>query len=244
MRFPVDSSALSGLIAVPRDAARAALLRALKAWAGVPSGPLGWISTRTVFLLPGPMYPAIADALGLRADDEVLDVACGSGAFLAEHAGHAHHVAGIDLSDIQIALARRNLAERIAAGTAEIVHGDAASLPWPDESFTAVTCMAAFEAFTDPDKVLGEMFRVLRRGGRVVLNIGEQVPAGTQTHRAWGEIWVWAEDDVRHLAEQAGFTDIAIDYAQAWGNDPLSKLLSKLVGPLGGDLRLVRASKQ
>jgi SAM-dependent methyltransferase len=211
---------------------------------GVPSGPLGWISTRTVFLLPGPMYQVIGDALQLHADDELLDVACGSGAFLARQAGHVHRVAGIDLSDIQIVLARRHLGERIAAGTAEVVHGDAGALPWPDESFTAVTCMAAFEAFPAPAKVLAEMFRVLRPGGRVVLNIGEQVAPGTQTHRAWGEIWVWAEDDVRRMVNDAGFTDVTIRYAPAWGNGPVSKLLARLAGPLGGDLRLVRAIKQ
>jgi SAM-dependent methyltransferase len=244
MRFPVGVLSVSGLLAAPRAAARAALLRAFRAWAGVPSGPLGWISTRTVFLLPGPMYQEIGDALQLRADDELLDVACGSGAFLVQRAGHVHRVAGIDLSDIQIALARRHLGERIAAGTAEVVHGDSGALPWPDESFTVVTCMAAFEAFPDPAKVLVEMFRVLRPGGRVVLNIGEQVAPGTQTHRAWGEIWVWAEDDVRRMVNDAGFTDVTIQYAPAWGNDPVSKLLARLVGPLGGDLRLVRAIKQ
>jgi SAM-dependent methyltransferase len=235
---------VSRLLAAPRDAARAALLRAFRAWAGVPSGPLGWISTRTVFLPPGPMYQEMGDRLQLRADDELLDVACGSGAFLVQQAGHVHRVAGIDLSDIQIALARRHLGERIAAGTAEVVHGDAGTLPWPAESFTAVTCMAAFEAFPDPAQVLAEMFRVLRPGGRVVLNIGEQVAPGTQTHRAWGEIWVWAEDDVRRMVNDAGFTDVTIKYVPAWGNDPVSKLLARLDGPLGGDLRLVRAIKQ
>ena len=49
------------------------------------------------------MYQEIGDALQLRADNELLDVACGSGAFLARQAGHVHRVAGIDLSAIQIA---------------------------------------------------------------------------------------------------------------------------------------------
>ncbi len=55
---------------------------------------------------------------------------------------------------------------------------------------------------------------------------------------------VWAEDDVRRMVNDAGFTDVTIRYAPAWGNDPVSKLLARLVGPLGGDLRLVRAVKQ
>jgi ubiquinone/menaquinone biosynthesis C-methylase UbiE len=190
------------------------------------------------------MYPAIGAALQLRDDDELLDVACGSGAFLVQQAGHVHRVAGIDLSDIQIALARRNLGKRLAAGSAEVVHGDAARLPWPDGSFTVVTCMAAFEAFPDPLEVLAEMFRVVRPGGRAVLNIGEQVGPGTQTHLAWGEIWVWAEADVRRMVEGVGFSEVTLEYARAWGNDPVSKVLSRMVGPLGGDLRLVHAIKR
>ena len=46
------------------------------------------------------------------------------------------------------------------------------------------------------------------------------------------------------MVNDAGFTDVTIRYAPAWGNDPVSKLLARLAGPLGGDLRLVRAIKQ
>ena len=87
----------------PTDAVRAALGRVLlsvaRAWAGVPSGPLGWVSTRTVFpLTSGTLYRTMGEALDLQPDDEVLDVGCGSGAFLAQHAGQVRRVAGIDLS--------------------------------------------------------------------------------------------------------------------------------------------------
>jgi SAM-dependent methyltransferase len=232
--------------------ARAVLGRALlyvaRAWAGVPSGPLGWFSTRTVFpLTSGTVYRTMGEALDLQPDDEVLDVGCGSGAFLAQQASHVRRVAGIDLSDIQIDLAHRNLRDRLTAGTADIVKGDASVLPWPDSSFTAATSMAAFEAFPDPAQVLAEVFRVLRPGGRAVMTIGEQVPPDTQTDRRWGALWVWAEDDVRHMVEQAGFTDVTIRYAPSWGNDPVSKSLIKIWDRFGvdmRDLRLVSATKQ
>jgi ubiquinone/menaquinone biosynthesis C-methylase UbiE len=119
----------------------------------------GWISTRALMpLIVGSVYQDTADALQLRpGDDELLDVGCGSGAFLARHASQVRRVAGIDLSDLQIELARRNLGDRIAAGTADIVTGDAAALPWPDGTFTVVTSMETFAAFPDPEQVLAEM---------------------------------------------------------------------------------------
>jgi len=42
------------------------------------------------------------------------------------------YVAGLDLSEIQLGMARQRLADRIGAGTAEIVMGDAMALPWED----------------------------------------------------------------------------------------------------------------
>ena len=244
MRLPIGTSSVSRLLAAPRDMAGAALMRVFKAWAGVPSGPLGWAGSRAMPVFHGPLYQVMGDALQLRPDDELLDVACGSGVFLAGQARQVHRVAGVDLSDVQIALAHRRLGGRIAAGTAEIVQGDAGSLPWPDDSFSVVTCMGSFEAFPDPVKVLAEMFRVLRPRGRLVMNMGEQVDPGMQTHRMLEQIWVWAEDDVRHMVNDAGFTDVTIQYAPSSGNAPWLKLLNKLAGPVGKDLRLVHALKE
>ena len=54
--------------------------------------------------------------------------------------------------------------------------------------------------------------RVLRPGGRAVLNIGERVAEGKQTHKAWGGTPVGADDDVRRMVEEASFTNVTIQY--------------------------------
>lgn len=213
-------------------------------WAGVPRGPLGWVSTRWVMpRLHSAVYEVMGSAVQVRDDDELLEVACGSGVFLDQHAGQARRVAGLDLSDLQVDLARGRLASRIAAGTAEIVKGDAGQLPWPDDAFTVVTCMGSFEAFPDPQQALAEMFRVLRPGGRAVLNIGERVPEGTTTHRMLGEIWVWSEADVRRMVEQAGFIDPSMAYASSAGDSRMLKAVDRVTGALGQDMRIVHATK-
>jgi ubiquinone/menaquinone biosynthesis C-methylase UbiE len=93
--------------------------------------------------------------------------------------------------DPGLGLARQRMADRLAAGAAEIVQGDVGALPWPEGRFTVVTCMDSFEAFPDPPRALAEIHPVLRPGGRAVLSIGEQVPPGTQTHRIPDRFWSW-----------------------------------------------------
>jgi hypothetical protein len=96
--------------------------------------------------------------------------------------------------------------------------------------------------------VVAEVFRVLRPGGRAVLNIGVRVHAGTQTHRILNDsAWVWAEDDVRSMVEQAGFADVTTQYVP-WCEDTavnrmFARAVGKVVGPITGDLRLARGIK-
>jgi len=215
---PVRES-VSSLVGASRDAVTGVLGGVAQAWAGAPSGPLGSVCARWV--MPrwhAPIYKAMAAAVRPQSEDELLEVACGSGIFLTEQTAHVRYVAGLDLSDIQVGLARQRMVDRLAAGTAEIVQGDVGALPWPEARFTVVTCMGSFEAFPDPSRALAEIYRVLRPGGRAVLCIGEQVPPGTQTHRTLDRFWVWAEDDVRDMVEAVGFTDVDISYVEYSGD--------------------------
>ena len=74
-------------------------------------------------------YGPVAEALEVQPEDRVLDVACGGGSFLHSFASAAASVAGLDLSEVQIQLAERRLRDRIDAGSAELVVGEATALP-------------------------------------------------------------------------------------------------------------------
>jgi SAM-dependent methyltransferase len=192
--------------------------------------------------LNGPLYDEVAKRLALRPDDDLLDVACGEGAFLAGYATSVGQVAGLDLSEAKIRLARQRLSARIAAGTAEIVEGDAGKLPWGADHFSVVTSMDALTLMPDPERVLAEICRVLRPGGRAVMQVGWRVPDGTETHRRLRMAWVWDEAEVRRMTEAAGFRDVTVSYIAIGGDSRLLNGLGRLL--MGTDeLRLVEALK-
>jgi SAM-dependent methyltransferase len=159
----------------------------------------------------GRLYPMMAAELALRPDDDLLEVGCGSAKLLADHASQVRHVAGLDLSEIQVKMARQRLAERIAAGTAEIVLGDAMSLPWEDGRFSVVGSLNCLKFVPDPPRALRETHRVLRPGGRLVVTIDRQSDKWGRSGAidATGQ-WQWNEADCRRMMEEAGFADVSV----------------------------------
>jgi len=144
---------------------------------GVPHGPLGWVGVRMMAATKGSFYRALAAELDLRPDDVLLDVGCGSAGLLVEQASHVSYVAGLDASEMQVEMARRRLADRLAAGTAEIVQGDAVALPWEDGRFSVVASLDVMKFVPDPGAALREAVRVLRPGGRLAVTVGDMAKA-------------------------------------------------------------------
>jgi SAM-dependent methyltransferase len=178
---------------------------------GVPRGPLGWVGARLLPTVARPLYKMMAKELDLQADDDLLEVGCGSGRMLAEQTSQVHHVAGLDASELQVQMARKRLADRIAAGTAEVVLGDAMALPWDDGRFSVVGSLNCLKFVPDPAKALREMHRVLRPDGRLVLTIDKQVDKWGRSGKvdAFGQ-WQWSVDEMRRMMEEAGFADVSV----------------------------------
>lgn len=96
------------------------------------------------------------------AGERVLDAACGPGIVTAALSARGMRAVGIDLTAEMIAEAR-------AAEAGSFVRGDAARLPFGDRTFDAVVSRNALHHMTEPGVVLREMVRVLRPGGRLVV---------------------------------------------------------------------------
>jgi SAM-dependent methyltransferase len=102
-----------------------------------------------------------APALGARA----LDAGCGTGfqsALLRELGWQTH---GVDVSAGLLAVARRRQPD------AALALGSVEALPYPDARFDAIVCCGSTLSFVDdPARALSELGRVLRPGGRLLLD--------------------------------------------------------------------------
>jgi SAM-dependent methyltransferase len=112
-----------------------------------------------------PLYAEAADRLELGGGSEVLDVGCGSGVFLRLAADRGAGVTGLDASEALVEIARTRVPE------ADIRIGDLNNLPFHESSFDVVTGFNSFQFATDMTTALREAARVVRPGGRVVVQV-------------------------------------------------------------------------
>jgi ubiquinone/menaquinone biosynthesis C-methylase UbiE len=101
-----------------------------------------------------------------RASGETLEVAVGTGLNLPFYPAKVR-LTGVDLSPAMLALARERAAE--LGRDVDLREADAQALPFPDASFDTVVCTLSLCTVPDERVAIGEMWRVLRPGGRLLL---------------------------------------------------------------------------
>ncbi len=127
------------------------------------------------FIAQNVFVPWTADLLQRarpRAEDRVLDVACGTGIVtrnVASAVGPRGKVAALDISPDMLAVAR-TLA--LSEGPAVEWHeGSGIDMPFPEASFDLVLCQQGLQFFPDHQAGLNEIRRVLAPGGRAVVSV-------------------------------------------------------------------------
>jgi SAM-dependent methyltransferase len=118
----------------------------------------------------------VATLLALGPGGRVLDVACGHGRHALPLAMHGCAVVGLDRSQDYLSRAAAAARSLPAATPAPAwVRGDLRALPFPDGAFDAAfSWYASLFVFDDPEneRCLAEAARVVRRGGRVLVQHG------------------------------------------------------------------------
>ena len=114
---------------------------------------------------------AIGAGLTAAAPMRVLDVATGTGdmAIMMTRYLPGVKVTGIDISDGMLEIGRQKVTKAGLQEQIELRNGDSESIPYPDNSFDAITVAFGVRNFEHLERGLQEMLRVLKPGGRLVI---------------------------------------------------------------------------
>jgi demethylmenaquinone methyltransferase/2-methoxy-6-polyprenyl-1,4-benzoquinol methylase len=103
----------------------------------------------------------------VKPGDRALDLCCGTGDIALALAEQGAEVTGLDFSEKMLEVAHHRL-EKSKCQSLKFIQGDAQSLPFPDNSFDAITVGYGLRNLSNLETGLREMVRVARPGARIV----------------------------------------------------------------------------
>jgi ArsR family transcriptional regulator len=184
-----DGRRLSSVLAQQRRRSRRFFLSAAGRWDRLRDELFGpQVHGRALFAL-------------LPEDWVVGDLGCGTGPVAQALAPFVARVVSVDDSTAMLDAARERL-QGIA--NVELREGELEALPLPDRSLDAATLILVLHHLPDPAKVLAQVARVLRPGGRVL--IVDMLPHDREDYRRdMGHVWLgFAEGQLRDWLEAVG----------------------------------------
>ena len=163
-------------MAGPEEIEQAVALLGAQRWerttveVGTREGYAGWVAqyddeANALIALEEPVTLAM---IGEAAGKDILDAGCGTGRYALRLAEAGGRVSAVDPSPEMLAAARRKAAERGLA--ARFLPGELSALPFPDACFDLAVCALVLCHVADIKGAVGELARVVRPGGQVVIS--------------------------------------------------------------------------
>lgn len=218
-------------------------------YVGYPASDLDAIPATAVESFAGVGYPF---AVGIiKPGNVVLDIGSGSGTDVlisARRTGDGGKVYGLDMTIAMRDKLQAN-AEKAGMANIELIIGEAEGIPLPDASIDVVTSNGVLNLVPNKKRAFGEIFRVLRPGGRVQIAdivVSQEISAECrQNPKLWAECIVGAmeREDYLELFRVIGFKDVEalnkLDYFSA----SVSKETRNVAASLGAHSMVMQATK-
>jgi len=160
-----------------------------------PSGAVRWLSRALIAISPGGMNEVGARIGFLPFPGKgarLLDVGCGSGAFISRMQTLGWSVSGIDTDPAAV--------EAAATRGLDVKCADLRASCWAEESFDAVTLIHVVEHVADPGALIEKATRLLKPGGRLIILTPN---ANSLGHAIFRDAW-YSLDPPRHLTILSG----------------------------------------
>jgi 2-polyprenyl-3-methyl-5-hydroxy-6-metoxy-1,4-benzoquinol methylase len=161
----------------------------------------GWLNSASGELTRG---------VRIRSTDTIIDVGCGDGGIIAFCARQGSEVIFIDRDEEKLAATEERI-KRSPAHAYRAIASDCNPIPLADGTGDVVICTEVLEHVPDPGKFLGELIRITKPGGQLLVTVpdarseklvGSSAPAGY--FEAPNHIRVFAADELRELMLEAG----------------------------------------
>lgn len=142
-----------------------------------------------------------------RRSDVALDVACGPGIVTCSLAPHVAQIRGQDVVPQMIERAAARQRELGLTNTAWDV-GDSSALPYAEASFDLIVTRFSFHHFREPARVLLEMARVCKPGGRLII---ADVAPSVESSAAYDEFETIRDPSHTHALPEPEFVKLCAD---------------------------------
>lgn len=148
------------------------------------------------------LYPVILKKLSEIPYHTALDLGCGTGEMmrLILQQNKDKSLYRIDLSEKMLEVAKEKLGNHV-----NLILSDSEQLPFSDSFFDVVYCNDSFHHYPAPDKVLSEVYRVLKPNGIFVMcdcwqpTIGRAIMNFYMKHSKEGDVKIYSENEIRKL---------------------------------------------